>query len=87
MLGMNLLRRREKKKKSISGKNPFIKKQHVLPEMEEDIIRNLMTRLEKIFGYHMKAHGPPKRDGLSHVPDNFYFLFYFLITLNDQSTL
>jgi hypothetical protein len=85
MLGMNLLRRREKK--SISRENPPIKKQHVLPEMEENIIRNPMTRLEKFFGYRMKAHGPQKRDGFFHASDNFYFLFYFLITLNDQSTL
>jgi hypothetical protein len=85
MLGMNLLRRREKK--SISRENPPTKKQHVLPEMEENIIRNPMTRLEKIFGYRMKAHGPPKRDGFFHAPGSFYFLFYFLITLNDQSTL
>jgi hypothetical protein len=85
MLGMNLLRRREKK--SISRENPPTKKQHVLPEMEENIIRNPMTRLEKIFGYRMKAHEPPKRDGFFQAPDSFYFLFYFLITLNDQSTL
>ena len=80
MLGMNMLRRREKREKKHLWRKS-IHQNAVLHEMEKDIIRNPMTRLEKIFGYRMKAHRQPKRDGLSHAPDNFYFL----VTLNDQS--
>jgi hypothetical protein len=73
---------RKEKKESVPDDNPSIKKQHALPGMEEDVVRNPMTWLKKFFGCRMKVHALSKRGGLSH----FNFFIYFLITLKDQST-
>jgi len=49
----------------------------MLYEMEEDVVRNLMTQLKKYFGRRMKVHTPPKYNGLSYASDNFLFIFIF----------
>jgi hypothetical protein len=41
----------KKKKKNIVSDNPLRNNQHTLSLEEEDIVRNLMTRLEQVFHY------------------------------------
>jgi hypothetical protein len=43
--------KKKKKKKNIVSDNPLRNNQHTLSLEEEDIVRNLMTRLEQVFHY------------------------------------
>jgi len=53
------------KKESVPEDNPSIK--HAPLGMEEDVVRNPMTRLKKFFGCRMKAHALSKAAFPTHL--------------------